>query len=355
MRSLSGQPVFSVGREQYCWEDVVLADILWGGWAALEEDVRAGLACTRRLERLGRTVPAQEVNEAASAFRYERDLVAAEDAAAWLRKWRLDAEDWLGYLRRSILRRRWQGKLAELTGEFPATALEVESAIMAEAVCSGRLDRAARKLAARAAVYERLAEQSEGENGDEWTDDGLSRELERFPESMVQRALAGLPEDQVRARMTVVARLELALRRFREVVSTPRAIEERVGLHHLDWIRFEYQSLAFAREEAAREAALCLREDGLALATVAAESNAPLWAAECYLDQVDAPLRPRFLGAREGELVGPVELSGEFTLFQIIRKRLPSPSDPETRRRAEESVVRGAAAYELQQRVRWQT
>ncbi|MBA3560237.1 MAG: hypothetical protein H0W30_16730 [Gemmatimonadaceae bacterium] len=347
---LLGQPVFSVATQTFYWEDVVLAGALWGEWTALETSVAQGLACLKRLSATEKDLSPSAVEAAAADFRYERDLVAAADAEAWLARWGLSAEEWMSYIRRTLLQKRWADSVTGFAPKYPVNATEVAGAMHSEMVCSGAIKRVAKRLSARAAMHDYLTSRSEG-----WLDDetDVARETQRFPAGVAEHGLLGVSAERCRERLPIVARLETAFNYFRKAIMTPRAIHEHIGMHHLDWIWFSHPSLAFEREDMAREAALCLREDDMTLADVAASSRSQVREEQGFLEEIDRSLRDRFLGAREGEILGPVAVNGGYRLYHIASKRLPSADDPAVRERAEQSVLRSVAGYETRQRVRW--
>ncbi|MGI9078376.1 MAG: hypothetical protein ACR2G6_13775 [Gemmatimonadaceae bacterium] len=350
MTSLIGQPVFSVATHTCYWEDVILAGVLWGEWNALETHVTQGLACLKRMSAIGKDISPSALDAAAADFRYERDLVAATDAEEWLAKWGLSAEEWMAYIRRTLLEKRWADTVASFAPKYPVDATEVARAMHSEMVCSGAIRRVSKRLSARAAMYDFLTSRPEG-----WQEDksAVERELRRFPSGITDQGIFGVSANRCRARIPFVASLEAAFSAFREAVVTPRALQEHVGIHHLDWIWFDHQSLAFEREDMAREAALCIREDEMTLADVAASSKSPVRQEQRFLDEIDRGLRDRFLGAREGDVLGPIPGNGGFRLYHIASKRLPSVDDLAVRKRAEQSVLRSVAGYETRQRVRW--
>ncbi len=350
MKSLIGQPVFSVATQAFYWEDVILAGALWGEWNALETHLTQGLACLKHMSATGKQIAPAAVEAAAADFRYERDLVAAADAEAWLATWGLSAEDWMAYIRRTLLEKRWADTVTSFAPMYPVSAAEVAAAMHSEMVCSGAIRRVAKRLSARAAMYDFLTSRSEG-----WLEDesDAEREMQRFPAGIAEHGIFGVSAERCRLRVPLVASLEAAFRSFREAVLTPRALHEHTGMHHLDWIWFNYQSLAFEREETAREAALCLREDDMTLADVAASSKSAVHEEQRFLDEIDRDLRDSFLGAKEGDVLGPIAVNGGFRLYRIASKRLPSTDDPAVRERAGQSVLRSVAGYETRQRVRW--
>jgi len=89
MQTLLRQMVFAAGDRDYHWADVVLGAKLWGDWEDLAEEVRQGLACVKRLEDGDEELNPDLVSAAADEFRYERDLVSAQEMEAWLHRWGL--------------------------------------------------------------------------------------------------------------------------------------------------------------------------------------------------------------------------------------------------------------------------
>jgi hypothetical protein len=111
--------------------------------------------------------------------------------------------------------------------------------------------------------------------------------------------------------------------------------------------------VAFTDELVAKEAALCVREDGLELDDVARDAKSPINRAVMYLDQVEPVLKEHLLAAQKGTLIGPVKLGNEYALFWLADKQMPSDDDPEIRKRAEESLLKSAVAHEINNRVQW--
>ena len=183
-------------------------------------------------------MPAETFRAAATVFRYEHNLLAAEELEAWLDARGLSTADWNGYLRRSLLRERWAEDLEQVAAEFPVGEDEVEASLQAEAVCSGFLRRAAERLAEDAAL---AATDDAEDSGDRAA---LIAALIREADAARGRA-PSLPE-----------------------------VEREIAAHGLEWIRIEAETLELADAEAAREAALCVRVDGRTLADVADECGA---------------------------------------------------------------------------------
>lgn len=325
MDTLLGQLVFCVGSEEYRWDDVILAAKLRGDWARLEKELCEGLACVKRMDEAEEEIDAGELESAANDFRYERDLVTAEEAEAWLKRWNLAAEDWMDYIHRYLLRRKWAGELAEIVARYRITRKEINSCLQTEAVCSGYLARFAQALAARASAFAKARE-----------------------EAWIREAA-----DSAK-RIKRIRGLEAGYRSFCDhLVVDSQGLRDQVGWHRLDWIRFDCRYVLFPDEQMAREASLCVRDDGMQLGEVAANAKTGLHNATLYLEEIDPSLRDRFLSAGKGALVGPVNWDEGCALFVVDDKIPPALEDPAIKRRAEESLIQNAIDREISNRVKW--
>jgi hypothetical protein len=313
----TGRPVFTVDGETFSWADVVAAARASGEWEKLEQTTRHGLACARRLATAGDELDSRQAAEAEAHFRYARSLIAAEEMEAWLEPWGLKVSQWRAYVRRALLRERWVDELAETAARFPATDEEVAGAVWAEAVCSGFLEAAARRLAGDLALA---------------ADAGQS--------------LAG-------DRDAVFVGSAAAAERARAEAATEEALEREVAKQGLDWLRVEGELLELPAEDLAREAALCIREDGRALAEVAAECGAEPRTLSLYIGEIERELAAALVAAPEGGLVGPLPRDGAFALLLVATKAPPSVADPAVHRKAEERVIARAVDRAIATNVKW--
>ncbi len=329
MQALFRQEVFHAGSRVFRWEDVVLAAELWGDWKLIEERALQNLAVLASVDSgTESAVPEDEIDKAADDFRYERDLITAEELERWLSRWRLDAETWLGWIHATLLRDRLPGIV--FSGRPEAEVRQVELAVLAEAVCSGELERLGRQLAARAAIAER------------------EREREKVADDEDRNSAGSLAE-----RREVLARLELSYERFREEVLTPDALAARVKARLTDWTRISCSVLRLSAEDAAREAAMAVRQEGVDLGTLAEEIGEATEDGVEFLEEAEPEVRDILLSARPGELVGPVNVGDEFVLVSVRAKTPPAPDDPEVLERAESSLLEGLVAREVDNRITW--
>jgi hypothetical protein len=316
--------VFSIGPAKYRLSEIVRAAGPRGDLAALEATVRQGIACVKRAAEAKTLPPAAEIEEAASEFRYDRDLITADEMQAWLDRWGLTVESWTAFLQRLLLRQRWADELPDLVSRHAVSQGEIAEVVHVEGICSGQYGRAAHKLAAGLAAYERA--RNEG-----WLVEGASA--------------AGDQANQ--------ARLDAGVEQLRANAVTPAAIRAEVAAHHLDWVRVDCEFVSFADLSLASEATLCVREDGRELSQVAADARSVLHRENLYLEEIEPAWREHLLGARAGDIVGPLRRDGGFVLFRVREKAIPVSEDPDVRRRAEASVLDRALEQEISHRVKW--
>ena len=134
---------------------------------------------------------------------------------------------------------------------------------------------------------------------------------------------------------------------------TDEALEHEISLHLLEWLHVEGSTLAVALEDTAREAALCVRDDGRALEEVARDCGTEARPLDVYAGDLDPELTSALVAAREGELVGPVRVEPGFVLMLVERKTPPAADDPAIRARAEERIARRAVERALLEHVEW--
>src|SRR5262249_52445008 len=257
MATILSRPTFSIGARSFTWLDVVLAAILRGDWMAIEQQARIGLSLVKWAEENDASPTEEALDAAAKEFRYDRDLVTAEEMEAWLERCGLTIEAWMDYIERSLLRQREQeGTLADVPDDV-FTEGDVGEYVITEAICSGELARFADALAAHASVALRAAEGAAAEEGAS-EESEIEHLVERTERSLSESGLA-VPAESCRDRIAELARQEQTFRRRSRAMLTDSAIRSQIETHRLDWIRIEVRDLGFSNEAAAKEAALCLR------------------------------------------------------------------------------------------------
>jgi hypothetical protein len=229
--------------------------------------------------------------EAVTAWRRQRKLLSADETVAWLDHWCVEMAD---------LERH-------LGVRAPAVASDLDRAAWIEAVCSGAHRRLAWSLAERV-------------------------------------ALAPSPPDAVaELDRAELERLDLAFEQRRHEIEGSEAVTRLITAHAAEWVRVRLHRLTLSDLDAAREAALCVRVDGLSLDDVAAVAGVELHETREFLDQLGADWRPLISSAAIGELRGPVPTSAGHAVMQLLDKGFAA-DDPDVVARARKAAVEQAVA-----------
>ena len=341
MQALYGRPVFSVDGDTFFWEDVVLDAMRRGAWTRFQREVRDGLACLAEAEATGE-LPEEAIEEAAREFRYQRDLVSAQEIEAWLEARDLSVREWMDHIGRGVLRDLAAPRIAAVLKLYPPSPQALQSALAVDLVCSGLGSSLANELAEQAAAAAAAGAELE------------EAELDPLRSTAPLLVPPGLAPERAGERLTFLARLDRGAKRFRQAAVSPEAVQREIGHQQTEWIRIDCRTIGFPDEIRAHEAALCLREDGLSLDEVADAARTSVADSRFYLDELDPGLRPMFLAARSIDVLGPIPFDGSHTLFRVLDKVMPSVQDPEILRRARAAVLDRALADQVRRRVEWQ-
>ena len=298
---LLGAPAVSFGEQTLTVADLVLIGELSGTWPAFLDATARGVALQERCD----PVPPAELRAAATAFRYRRGLLSASEFVAWLAGARLEAADLAGVLTRAWLRERHPDD-----GERG----ETEAVLYAELLCTGTLATLVRE------ATDRLAAQ------------------------------AGLGEN-IKGTVPLMSELDAGLQRFAARVADEEAIRRRLADHRLDWLKVSGEECAFAREGAAREARLLVRE-GAALAEVARLAGTHTDSRHHLVGSAPPVVAGALASATPGELVGPWEQDGAWRVLLVTAKSAPHAGDPELSERAARELLDDAIARLSAGRVR---
>ncbi len=337
MADFFARPLFQVDQETFSWRDVVLISHLEGRWDRILTDLARGVALARAQEDDEDEELEEAVEEAAAEFRYERELLTAEEIESWLAARGVTPAEWLESIRRSLLRARSAPEDDPVQSSGGVTRGELEAAVRIDLACTALGPR----LAERAAQLMAAGVAAGGEVG------------ERVALPPPKPLPAGLEESHLRSRQPLLERLVRASERFRQGCLVEEALQREIRLHQMDWVRLGCVTVEFDDLDQAREAALCLREDQLSMEAVAASAHLEAVDARFYVDDLDPVLQPLFLSAIPGDVIGPAPVGTRHALFQVTSKTMPGVSDPEVRARAADRLVTKYLATEAQRRVQW--
>jgi len=337
--SFWGRHAFSIGGVDFSWHDVVLAAMVRGEWSAFERRLAEGLACDARA-RADDVLPSEEaIDEAATAFRYDRDLIAAADVTAWLDRLALSADEWGDYLRRDLLRRQVSNDLDDVLDRFAPSARNLVEAAVVDGICSGAFDAFEHAFAGRAALvfdtdaarFRRVCEQCAAAA----SPDPLVAQLAHTHAHWLSIGDAGTAT----ARLSLVSELDAAFSTIADHIAANGQLHSIIDDNRLEWMRLELETISFATESAAREAMLCMQVDGLSLHDVGALARRAVDRTVVALEDIDPQRRERLISAEPGHAVGPMTVDGRFDVALLVSRTAPALSEPVIAARARALAV----------------
>lgn len=318
------QHAFAIGDAEFQWLDVVLAAMAHGDWPRFERQLAEGLACEARVAAEHVFVPEAAIDEAAIAFRYERDLISASDMTAWLARVGIASEQWMAHITRRVLRRMWAHELEMLLDRYAPSPRHLETAAVAEGVASGVFDTFDVSFSERAAVaFEACPDVFATAPVATHADTDVATRLVRQHTDW----LTMWPEAECIARLLRILRIDHAYRTASERLSGSEALAGAIDSHRLDWIVIDQETIGFADEGAAREAILCVREDGMSMQDVAEISRHRVTRDSRFLDALPTEYRDRLLSAVPGSVIGPLELDGRYEVAVVLARTAPTLED----------------------------
>ena len=327
--------VFLCGERPFTVRDLLDAAHFRGELEPAWKKLLRLVAAEHRADAQGLEVADDAIDTAAEQFRYQRDLITAEETEQWLAERGLTLSDFSAYFVRQYWGQRWDDVEPDLVDYYSAPN-DLRELLTSELILSGELDRMALHLswrvAAQCAAKERPA-----------SAELIADEQARFFER------SGLTEDQLAEWLERLGRdaewLQAALemeaihRRDCDALLSPQAREREIAALRLPLTRFEVETIELDSLDAAREALLCVREDGMSMEEVATEGRYPYRRPEPLLEEIPEELQQKFLSVHPGEILEPIAHGDGFHLCRVIGKEEPDVNDPLVQERAENRIL----------------
>ena len=311
-----------LGDEVNMFADLLLVGIAKGLIDQATDMTRRGLWA---LEQLGFDLPREKLVETAVAFRRARKLESGQDLRTWLAARQLTMDAWEAHLRRSLAGRQL------LSPDVPTGALEIGldcELLVIDLACGGWWQRFA-DLATRLWAASRLVEGIAIADSDANETGRILAVLKPLGDIGKQWCAEGLGRIRTREKA-----LEEAARRY----ATPSLVAARILEHGADWTELRFDELVLPTREAASEAVLCAREDGVSAADLAERCALPLRQQSERHDLLPVAVASLLDGALPDQAFGPVALDDQWAVLWLRERRRPS---------LEDDAVRTAAAAEL--------
>ncbi len=342
------RPIITVGSDTYTAQDIIDAAHFRGELPPVWREFLRTIACEKRADEEGREPDEAAVGTAMQTFRYDHDLITAEETERWLAGRDLTLSDFGAY----FTRRYWGEALRDgRNGEeidFFAAPPELRDLFLAELMLSGELVRMAARFGWRVATVAADATHAD-ENKIEVELEAL---VERIKPLTVTEWCQKVDRDE--AWIKKMSRFEANYRLACESALSPQARKREVGTLRLELTMFELEILEVDSLDAAREALFCVREDGMSMEEVATEGRYPLRREQRVLEDIAPEWQQQFLSVTPGRVLEPMESEGAHRLCRVLAKHEPDPDDPAVQRRVEKRLLDRHFGDAMNQHVRWE-
>ena len=326
--------VCACGEQEYTARDAIDAAIFRGELDVKWKEFLHQIAAENRADELDLEPDESAISSAAEAFRYEYDLITAEETEAWLANRGLTLDDFAGYLTREYYASTLQEEIIPDEIEYPSAEAELHQLFLAALILSGELDRMTGDLIVRLAA--RCA-------GKEPSSDATATEKQKFlhRNGIKSAQLASWLEQLERDSkwLDEMLAMEAAYQKHCDTLLVPEARQRELLALRLPLTRFETEMIEVESLDAAREVLFCVREDGMSMQEVATEGGYPYRRADFILEDLPVDAQHRFLSVSAGEMLKPVAHGDGFELCRILKKIEPQPDDPKVKSRIDRRLL----------------
>jgi hypothetical protein len=294
------------------------------------------LKAEMRADELELELDDDAIDAAAEAFRYQHDLITAEETEQWLAARGLTLDDFGDY----FARQRWPGAIEEEIEpddiDFASAPPEQRELFTAELILSGELDRLTVKLMWRLAAVA-ASEKEDIDPGAIATERQMFFKRIKFDETKLGDWLNQIGHDSRWFDKTIA--MEASYRRCCQTLLDPRAREKELVMLRMPLTRFEAEVIELESRDAAKEALFCIREDGMSMEEVATEGRYPYRRISFLQEDVPSDLQQKFLSVAVGAVLEPIARGDGFELYRITNKVEPQPEDPVVQQRVDQRLL----------------
>jgi hypothetical protein len=326
--------VCTCGSQEYTPRDAIEAALFRGELDAKWKEFLRRVEAERRADELDLELDDSAIADAAEAFRYEHDLITAEETEAWLATRSLTLDDFTDYFTRRYCADALNEKIVPQQIEYTSATSELRQVFLAELILCGELDRMTTALMFRLAA--RCAEK------DSDSDTITAEERKFFERNKIEPAqlpnwLERLGRDSKWFDETVA--MEAAFRRRSDTLLVPQARQRELVTLRLALTRFETELIELESRDAAQEALFCVREDGMSMEEVAIEGRYPYRRVDFLFEDIPSDAQQSFLSVSAGDVLEPVARGDGFELCRIIKKIEPQADDSAVGLRIEQRLL----------------
>jgi hypothetical protein len=326
--------VCACATQEYTTRDAVDAAFFRGEIEGKWQNFLRHLAAEQRADELELELDESVISAAAEQFRYQHDLITAEETEAWLANRGLTLDDFSDYFARQYCTGAVHEGVCLHEIGYVCAGTELRKLFMAELILSGELEDLTVKLMWRLAA--RCAEEQP-------TPEAIAAEERKFWHRMkIQPAqIANCLEELGRDSqwLNEMLMIESAYGNHCDRLLVTEARQRELMSLRLQLTRFEVELIELESRDAAKEALLCARQDGMSLEEVATDERYPYRRAAFLLGELPDDVQQKYLCASCGDVLEPMPHGDGFELCRIISKTEPQPNDPGVKSRLDQRLL----------------
>ena len=328
--------VCACGGQEFSARDAVEAALFRGDLGDLWQSFRQRVAAEKQADEEELDLDEEAIDAAAEQFRYERDLITAEETEQWLAARGLDLDDFTDFFTRQVFLQSMGEEVVAEEIDYSSAPGDLRQLFVVEMILTGDLDRLANDLgwrlgaAAATAADEVDTERIEAERRQFFERNDLTPE--QLPEWLQKIGRDTLWLEKM-------LRMEAEYRRRAESLLTRQARQRETALLRLPLTRFEAEVIELESRDAAQEALFCVREDGMSMEEVANEGRYPHKVLSFLQEDIPEELQPKFLSVTAGEVLEPLTRGDGFELYRVTSKTEPQADDPAVCERVDRIVL----------------
>jgi hypothetical protein len=332
---LESKVVFLCAGFEYTLRDLIDAAHFRGEVESVWTKLLRLVAAERKADAENFEFDDNAIDAAVEQFRYQRDLITAEETEKWLADRGLSLNDFSAHFVRHYWDEKWPDLEPDAVEYFSAPN-ELRDLLTTELILSGELDQMAQRLSWRVAAHCAAAERPPDAQL-------IAEERARF------FARCNLEEDQLAGWLEKLDRnanwfsealvMEAIHRRDCAALLSRQAREHEIAALRLPLTRFDVETIELDSLDAAREALLCARDDGMSMEEVATEGRYPYRHPNVLLEEIPEELQQKFLSVHPGDILDPIVHGDGFHLCRIVGKQEPDVDDPIVQERAENRIL----------------
>jgi hypothetical protein len=337
--------VFACAGTEYAVRDVIDAAHFRGEIDRPWRELLRRIGAEEKARELGAEIESSAVDDAAVAFRYQYDLITAEETEAWLEARALNLSDFSDHFAREYWGKTFGSRVAPDDVRFTSASIDQRELLATELVLSGEFDRMATRLAWRVASLEG--------NAPVVSESEAAAMTGALPSNLAARAewLHAIGRDE--AWLEEMVAFEAIYRSRCAKLLTREACDRELSSLRLPLTRLEVEVIELESRNAANEALMCVRDDGMSMEDVAREGRYPYRRSELVLEEIAPELQQKYLSLTPGSMLEPTGHADGFVLSRLLAKHEPSADEAPVRARIEQRILERHFADLTSSRVDW--